>query len=215
MKHNWKKFTTNYLILRPSGTWIGPPSSFKTFTVRLALKGTNEVPIIQLPGDKETMKVLLMVAADGTKYPAVIVFKGAKKTGVLSANVMKLNIPENVIVKSNQKGWWTNDFDAAYLEEAFPVNDKQVSQILLCDHCKAHVSQNSVDFLKERGVQQLLIPKGKTGDKQPLDVGVNGPFIAIMRRMYHEWMENRTALTKSGYLKKRSRQGFVNFVSQA
>ncbi|GAU92889.1 hypothetical protein RvY_04910 [Ramazzottius varieornatus] len=103
----------------------------------------------------------------------------------------------------------------AYLEEAFPVNDIQVTQILLRDHYKPYLSQNSVDLLKERGFQQLLIPKGKTADKQPLDVGVNSPFKAIMRRIHHEWMDTRTALTKSGYLKKPSRQDFVNFVFQA
>ncbi|GAU92890.1 hypothetical protein RvY_04911 [Ramazzottius varieornatus] len=55
----------------------------------LALQGANEIPIVQPPGDKGSVKVLLMVAADGTKYPAVVVLKGFKKTGVLSANVMK------------------------------------------------------------------------------------------------------------------------------
>ncbi|GAU90230.1 hypothetical protein RvY_02678 [Ramazzottius varieornatus] len=198
-------------LIDPSTIWNMDKTSVKLqnpYRNTLALKGANEVPTVQPPGGKENMTVLLMVAADGTKYPAVIVFKGAKKTG-------KLKIPENVIVKSNQKGWWTNDFDLVYLKEAFPANDTQVTQILRCDHCKAHLSQNSVDLLQERGVQQLLIPKGKTGDKKPLNVRVNGPLKAIMRRIYREWMDNRTALTKSGYLKEPSRQDFVNFVSQA
>ncbi|GAU89820.1 hypothetical protein RvY_02324 [Ramazzottius varieornatus] len=206
-------------MVDPSTIWNMDQTSValqNPYRKTLALKGSNDVPIIQPPGDRENMTVLLMVAADGTKHPAVIVFKGAKKTGVLSTNVMKkLLIPENVIVKSNRKGWWTNDFDLVYLKEAFPVSDTQVTQILLRDQCKAHLSQESADLLEERCVHQVLIPKGKTGDKQPLDVGVNGPFKAIMRRNYHEWMDHQTAVAKSGYLKKPSRQDFVDFVSAA
>ncbi|GAU96353.1 hypothetical protein RvY_07812 [Ramazzottius varieornatus] len=117
-------------LIDPSTIWNMDQTSFKLqnpYRKTSALKGANEVSKIQPPSDQENMTALLMVAADGTKYPAVIVFRGAKKTGVLSANVMKkLNILENVIVKSNQKGWWTNDFDLVYLKETFPANDTQV-----------------------------------------------------------------------------------------
>ncbi|GAU96249.1 hypothetical protein RvY_07720 [Ramazzottius varieornatus] len=72
-------------LIDPSTIWNMDQTSVmlqNPYRKTSALKGANEVRIVQPPGYKENMAVLLMVAANGTKYPPVIVFKGAKKTGV-------------------------------------------------------------------------------------------------------------------------------------
>ncbi|OWA50769.1 hypothetical protein BV898_15275 [Hypsibius exemplaris] len=61
--------------------------------------GAKEVDVIHPPGDKEGFTILLTIQANGGKFPAVIVFKGAKKTDRLSDQILKLLIlPGNVIV---------------------------------------------------------------------------------------------------------------------
>ncbi|GAV06590.1 hypothetical protein RvY_16554 [Ramazzottius varieornatus] len=69
--------------------------------------------------------------------------------------------------------------------------------------------------MDERNVDQVFVPKGMTGTYQPLDVGINAPFNANLKQAYHEWRKGRTEVTAKGYLRKPTRQDFVNFVSKA
>ncbi|OQV17686.1 hypothetical protein BV898_08144 [Hypsibius exemplaris] len=70
--------------------------------------GTKEVLTVQPGGEKNTFTVSLAIRADGSKLPAVIIFKATnKKTGRLSESIMgKLKIPNNCIVWSSLSGWW-------------------------------------------------------------------------------------------------------------
>ncbi|GAV06226.1 hypothetical protein RvY_16247 [Ramazzottius varieornatus] len=55
-----------------------------TYKNTLSPKGAKKVRAVQPPGDPEC----LTVCADGSKFPASIVFKGNKKTGTLSPRIL-------------------------------------------------------------------------------------------------------------------------------
>lgn len=59
-----------------------------------------------------------------------------------------------------------------------------------------------------------MVPPRRTGELQPLDVGINKPFKDHLANGYHEWRGKHDKVTKSGY-KKPSKQDFINFVSTA
>ena len=166
------------------------------------------------PGEKEGFTVGLAVSADGRKYPALIVFKGNQKTGVLSNKIMqKLNAPDNVQIKSTKSAWWNEELDLQWIDLCFPTGEER--KVLIRDQATQHKTDSSKTLLEERNVLQIFIPVGMTGQLQPLDVGVNKPFKQFYRDEYHAWRTKNNSKTKKGYLKQPSRQDFINFVSVA
>ena len=92
----------------------------------------------------------------------------------------------------------------------------QPHKALIRDQFSVHKMAASEEMLTKRNVQQIFVPVAKTGEYQPLDVGVNKPFKGFYMAEYHEWQKQHyTELTKSGYLKKPGRQEFINMVSVA
>ena len=185
-----------------------------TYKKTLSPIGAKQVTVIPPPAMIECLTVTLMIGADGSKFPATILFKGAKKTGVLSDKIMqKLVIPKNVRVYSTARGWWTAVFDRKWLPDYIKKNYR--GGCLIRDQATVHCNVASRFFLEDNGVEQIFIPTGLTGTYQPLDVGVNYPFKCSLKKSYHEWRDERTKVTKKGYLKKPDRQDFINFVSSA
>ncbi|GAV06740.1 hypothetical protein RvY_16678 [Ramazzottius varieornatus] len=177
----------------------------------LSPKGAKEVRVVQPPGDSECLTVCLTICADGSKFPASIVFKGNKKTGRLSSRILnKLEIPGNVRIFSTHSGWWNSAFDQFWIKEMF--DERHDGGTLIRDRAPAHGSFESRLLLESLGIERVFIPAGLTGTYQPLDVGVNFPFKSYLRKSYHVWRDDCTAVTKR---KKPGRQDFINFVSRA
>jgi hypothetical protein len=166
------------------------------------------------PGEKEGFTISLTVRADGGKFPAAIVFKGNRKTGELSERILSsLVVPGNVFVFSSTSAWWTEYLDNLWIKYTFPKSDDK--KLLIRDQAPVHKLSSSQELFEERNVEQLFIPAGKTGVYQPLDVGVNRPFKAYYREEYEKWRLENSNVTRKGYLKKPSRQDFINMVSVA
>ena len=176
--------------------------------------GAKEVIVVDPPGDKECFTISLAVKADGEKLPAIIVFKGNCKNGELSERTLKgLVIPANIRVKSSGKAWWNEKLNLDWISETFSSDDNKM--ILLRDNFSVHKMSSTQQALRDRNVEQVLVPTGRTGKYQPLDVGVMRPFKAAMNNEYHQWRVANDVLSDSGELKKPTRQDFINFASKA
>ena len=178
--------------------------------------GAKQVTVIQPPAGLECLTVALLIGADGHKFPATIMFKGNKKTGQLSQKILdKLVVPDNVRLYSTGSGWWNAVFDVKWLRGSFDKSHR--GGCLIRDQATVHCKEASRALLERRGIDQVFIPTGMTGKYQPLNVGVNFPFKCYLKQSYHEWRDSRTDkdITKKGYLKKPSRQDFIDFVSAA
>ncbi|GAU89463.1 hypothetical protein RvY_02012 [Ramazzottius varieornatus] len=178
-----------------------------TYGKTLSPVGIKQVHVAQPPGEKERFTVGLAVTGDGQKFLAAIVSKGGVKTA-------KLVIPDNVNVFSTRTDWWNSKIDQDWIELSFE-QDQPEPLFLLRDHFPGHLKFESAVLLDERNVDQVFVPKGMAGIYQPLDVGINAPFKANLKQAYHEWRKERTEVTAKGYLRKPTRQDFVNLVSKA
>ena len=123
-------------------------------------------------------------------------------------------IPPNIRLKSSGKAWWNEKLDLQWIDETF-ADDKENKRILIRDHFSAHKMNSTVEVLRDLNVDQILIPKGRTGKFQALDVGVMRPFKVAIEREYHDWRNANDVLADSGNLKKPTRQDLINFVSKA
>ncbi|GAU95800.1 hypothetical protein RvY_07355 [Ramazzottius varieornatus] len=203
---------------KASNGWLYPIKKKYRLTYRATTKvGRKTKPSAEdeAPGEKERFTVGLAVTGDGRKFPAAILFKGEAKTGKLSGRIVnKLVTPDNVIVYSTRTAWWNSRLDLEWIDDFFYGKDLEFL-FLLRDHFPGHLKFESAELLEEMKVHQVFIPKGLTGKYQPRDVGVNAPLKSLMKKAYHEWRKVRTDVTSKGYLKKLSRQDFINFVSEA
>ncbi|GAU91381.1 hypothetical protein RvY_03644 [Ramazzottius varieornatus] len=200
-----------YLIMNMDQTSVRLQNTYKK---SLSPKGAKEVRVVQLPGDPECLTVCFTISANGWEFPASVVFKGNKKTGKLSPRILnKLEIPENVRIFSTHSGWWNSAFDRFWIKKTF--DGRHDGGTLIRDRAPAHGSFESQLLLENLGIEQVFIPAGPTGTYQRLDISVNFLFKPYLRKSYHLWRDNCTAVTKSGYLKKPCRQDFIKFVSEA
>ena len=185
----------------------------ETVTVWFKCFTDLQVLVKHPPGDKEGFTITLTIRADGGKHPAVIVFKGGR-SGELSEKIMKsLEVPRNIFVHSSASAWWTEPLDHLWVKYTFPDGDAK--KILFRDQAPVQRLVSTQLLLDDRNVEQTFIPAARTGDYQPLDVGVNRPFKVYYREESAKWRSTHFDTTKSNYLKKPSRQDFINMVSTA
>ncbi|GAU95826.1 hypothetical protein RvY_07373 [Ramazzottius varieornatus] len=163
------------------------------------------------------MTINLTIKADGTKFPAEIIFKMAAKSGKLADSYLKkLNAPSNVVIFSAKKAWWNQEIVIDYHNMHFPAPvEKDQMTVLFRDQFSIHEMDENVDSLEWRNVQQILIPPGMTGQWQPVDVSVNKPFKDYFKEEYRNWRKNNINFSKSGYIQKPNRRHFVQFISDA
>ena len=116
-----------------------------------------QVITTQPPGEKNTFTVSLAARADGTKLPAVIIFKASNvKIGVLSPGIMKkLDIADNVMVWSSRSGWWNERLDHMWIDHTFGNSEAEGNTVLIRDQFPVHKKDSSAEKLEELGVDQV------------------------------------------------------------
>ena len=139
-----------------------------------SIRGVETVRIKTTRAEKKGFTVALAASADGTKLPAVIVFK--ERGGVLGQRVMRsLTIPSNVVVRATRNGWMTSLEYSVWLLQVYKKEDHH--RLLIVDSYKPHKADSSVHMAKERcNADVVIIPGGCTSLIQPMDRCLNKPF---------------------------------------
>lgn len=171
-------------------------------------KGAKTVRIKTTRVEKKGFTVALAAMADGTKLPAVIIFK--ERGGVLGERVRRsLRLPSNVRVRSSTNGWMTATEYQHWLVRVFGKEKER--RLLVVDSYKPHQSEESITMAKERcNADVIIIPGGCTSIVQPMDKCINKPFKENMRQSWQGWMREGRAKTKMGNLKQPTRQDAIN-----
>ncbi|RLO09329.1 hypothetical protein DYB28_003733 [Aphanomyces astaci] len=147
----------------------------------------------------ERISVVLTVRADGVKLPLLFIIKG-QPGGLLEKTELPSYDPTHVYaVQAN--AWMDERVWNIYLERLFAQHVQDASNLLV-DNLECHVSEASYDKTAEAMFSVIEpLPPNSTSTCQPLDVGVMGPFKAMLKT---EWFledtdsadENMTAEQK-------------------
>ena len=113
------------------------------------------------------------------------------------ASSLTIHHPQEMKYAMQPKAWfdeatmldWVDDVLKPYVATA-PVG---IIPILFLDSFKVHLLGSVADAIQGLGVELEIIPPGCTGLVQPIDVGINKPFKANMRKIYTEWLLEQDA----------------------
>ena len=154
--------------------------------------------------------------------PPMLIFKG--KT---DKTMKKLRIPEGFIVKTQEKSWMDEGLMEVWVEEIWLKYIKEVSKqlgfvssLLTFDAFSAHKTDDVQSKLVENKSDILMMPPGCTSKCQLMDVCINKPFNAILRKCWVNYIskiiEQMPATTPDDLkLPPPSRQNMVDWVEEA
>lgn len=164
----------------------------------VGIKGVKTVAVQTNGLEKIHFTVVLACCADGTKLPPMIIFQRKM--------FLKEKIPSGVIVHIHEKGQMNEEGMKIWFNKVWsrrPGGLLKKPALLLFDHFKAHVTQSVKAIAGDLKTQLAVIPGGLASQLQPLDVSVNKPFKALMKKEWTLWMQSAgNGLTPTGRIKK-------------
>ena len=131
-------------------------------------KGEKSIPISTTGNEKTAFTVVLSCAANGTKFPPMVIFK--RKT------IPKENFPKGIEVRANEKGWMNEEEMTGWLNSVFRKRKGMFFKpkaLLIMDSMKAHVKDSVLNAFKAASAKIAIIPGGLTKKLQTLDIGIN------------------------------------------
>ena len=175
-------------------------------------RGQDNVKITSTGHEKSNFTVVLAITAAGEKLKTMVIFK--KKL------IPKGSFPDDVIVKTNVKGWMTKDLMQDWIKEVWNKREHYdpdpSKSLLIFDSARCHLT-DEVKKAFQQHTKIAVIPGGLTKLLQLLDVGVNKPFKDNLRIGWEQWMsdESSAEYTKSGIRKRMSYQQAALLVSKS
>ena len=134
--------------------------------------------------EKKHVTIILLATTDGKMFPPMIIFKG--KT---TKTIEQLRVSDGSIVKTQAKAWMDEELVHVWLEDIWLKHNKLMSQklgfensLLTFDASSAHKTDEVEAKLVQNKSDILMIPAGCTSKCQPMDVCINKPFKANLRK---------------------------------
>ena len=150
----------------------------------LELTGSRTVAVKTCGAIKRSFTVALAVAADGTKLPPKVIFKGVRTP-------RDLVILNSLRVSFHKKGWMDESGVKEWIRQCLPRTRNHEQSLLVWDSFRAHLTDDVKAALTQRKIDVAVIPGGLTPVLQPLDKCLNKPFKDSIRRKYLAWMISR------------------------
>ena len=145
----------------------------------LEFTGSRTVQVKTCGAEKRGFTVTL--AADGTKLPPKVIFKGVRSP-------RDLVVPESLHVSFHKKGWMDEAAVKEWIRQCLPRTPRNEQSLLVWDSFRAHLTDEVKADLKRRKIDVAVIPGGLTPVLQPLDKCLNKLFKDNVRRKYLVWM---------------------------
>ena len=81
-------------------------------------------------------------------------------------------------VHCQKDGWCTSEIFAFWIKEILLPYEEEISEkcLLIMDNAPSHISNVSLQLLKDQNLSFIQIPSGMTPECQPLDISVNKKF---------------------------------------
>ncbi len=153
----------------------------------LEVRGKKTVKVRTTGSEKRHITVVLACTACGDMMPPMIIFKGKTKRSIKG-----LEAPEGVIVAYQKKAWMDGDLMLKWIDgvwnKSCQFNQPGAESLLVMDSFSAHLTDDVKEKLESNKVHTIIVPGGCTSVLQPLDVSLNKPFKAILRRLWQQYM---------------------------
>ena len=184
------------------------PMRFKLPSLRsLEFTGSQTVPVKTCGAEKRSFTVALAVAADGTKLPPKVIFKGVRTP-------RDLVVPNSLRVSFHKKGWMDESGVKEWISQCLPRTRNHEQSLLVWDSFQAHLTDVKA-ALKQRKIDVAVIPGGLTPVLQPLNKCLNKPFKDSIRRKHLAWMiSGPFEYTPSGNKKALTRNLVLQWVNE-
>ena len=112
------------------------------------------------PGNERSFTVTLAVAADGSKLPPKVIFKGVR-------HPRDLVVPESLCVSFHKKGWMDEEGVKEWIRQCLPRTPRNEQSLLVWDSFRAHLTDEVKAALNRRKIDVAVIPGGLTPVLQP------------------------------------------------
>jgi len=158
-------------------------------------RGVRTISMCVGTNDSKRYTVALTASASGEILMPMVVYKGARNGHIANRKIP--NHPQCMVYGMQLKAWfdeitmldWVYNVLAPYVVMA-PVG---IIPILFLDSFKVHLLGSVANTIQGLEVELKIIPPGCTSLVQPIDVGINKPFKANMRKIYMEWLLGQDA----------------------
>lgn len=150
-------------------------------TRSLEFTGSQTVPVKTCGAEKRSFTVTLVVAADRTKLPSKVIFKGVQSP-------RDLVVPESIHVSFRKKGWMDEAGVKEWIRQCFLWTPCNEQSLLVWDSFRAHLTDEVKAELNQQKIDVGVIAGGLTPVLQPLDKCLNKPFKDNVWRKYLAWM---------------------------
>lgn len=133
-------------------------------------KGTKTVTIRTTGHERSSFTVVLACMADGSKLPAVCIFK--------LKNIPKENFSHGIHIRANEKGWMNEREMLWWIETVWTSRNSFANpqSMLILDSFRGHTVSSVKNRLVEKNTNIAVIPGGCTSKLQPLDNAINRSF---------------------------------------
>lgn len=151
----------------------------------LCTKGMKQVGSVTSGERGLNITMIACVNAIGNSIPPMLIFPR-----VNFKQHMIIGAPNGAIGGANPTGWSNEDLFVDYLKHFIdhvkPTKEKPV--LLILDNHESHISIQSLNLCKEKGVVMLTIPPHTSQKLQPLDRTVFGPYKGYYNSAMNGWM---------------------------
>ena len=173
--------------------------------------GAKTVAISTTGHERSCFTVVLACTASGAKLKPMVVFK--------RITMPRENLPPNVVVVCNKKGWMNSNLMKLWVDKCFktrPGGFLSAVSLLIADAMAAHREKSVQNHLNEAGAHVAIIPGGLTCKLQPLDIAVNRSFKTFVRNEWNNWMQSDSHdFTASGRLKRATYSEVCKWIASA
>ena len=161
-----------------SGKFIKLKSIVLYFLISKSLLGEKTVSLLTTGHEKANITVILAASASGKKKRPFVILKGKGQ----AKDMKELKKRRDIDVGFSSNGWANDEIIEQWINCNFGSVFFQ-KRLLIWDSFRAHISDGTKKVLKQKRIDQALIPGGCTGLFQAPDVVWNKPF--KVRRKVH------------------------------
>src|SRR6266542_3072444 len=184
--------------------WFDLPSN-----TTINQKDAKTVNICTTGHERTSFTVVLRCMANGTKLPAVCIFK--------LKNIPKEKFPRGIYIRVNEKEWVNEQEMLWWIEIVWTSRNPfgNPRSMLVLDSFRGHIVESVKNRLIEKNTNIAVIPGGYTSKLQPLDVTINKSFKFKVKDRYNDWMiSNIHAFTPTGKIKRPSYSTVATWVKE-